>query len=176
MNIEVSLRFIPNIYLVISGGMALFDGFRSLTTTDGYSVVLEDMELTYLTIGGTFLTPIALITRKWGKVGDLQGLQASFSFAGGAVFQPRVKMQVNSSPPPPDPDLTGQRLDFWKRRIGFCGSVHIGVEYRVGPFTLLFDIGAKTYGKPVADTPDPTFSAGEAMVIYPLRFGFAYRF
>jgi hypothetical protein len=176
MNVEVSLRFIPNIYLVISGGMALFDGHKTLTTVDGYDLVLEDMGLTYLTIGGTFMTPIALLTRKWGKVDDLQGLQVTFSFAGGAVFQPALKMLITDSPPPPDPDLTGTREDFWKRRIGFCGSVHVGIDYRVGPFSLLLDVGVKTYGKPLADTPDPTFSAGEAMVIYPLRFGFCYRF
>jgi hypothetical protein len=56
------------------------------------------------------------------------------------------------------------------------GSVHVGIEYRVGPFSLLVDAGVKTYGKPIADTYDPTFAAGEAMVIYPLRFGFCYRF
>jgi hypothetical protein len=174
-NGEVWIRFSPSIYLLFLGGMSRFEGGRTLATVDGYDMQLDDLAFTYLAVGGAFVAPISLFTLSTGKVDDLKGLVLTFQFNMGAAFQPLVKAEITNSPPT-SVNLTGERFDYWKQRIRFVGHVAVGFEYRVGPFSLLGDIGVRTFGRPTPATEPSWWSGGATMITYPIRVGFSYRF
>lgn len=175
LNMEAWLRLQNNYYLLIQGGMTRFEGYRHLRTIDGYDYHLTDLSGTYFTIGGAFAFPLASLFETSVDLDDSQGWIATFMFNGGIVLCPKVDMYVDSSPPLAN-DLTGMRLDYWKARVGFAGQVALGIEYRVGPFALLVDIGVRTFGRPVPATEPRWWSAGATMITYPIRFGASYRF
>gem|GEM_PF-3475943 len=176
VNFEFWTRFESCIYMTVQVGATRFEGGHTLDTMDpGLNYRLRDMTIFYATIGGAFTGPLAFLTRTTGKVDDLQGLLGIVHFNLGIGYQAALKAEwgeVSSS----YPYVTGDTFDFWKSAARFVGQFAIGLSYRAGPFSLLVDIGVRTFGRPRPDTEPRWWSGGATMITYPIRAGASYRF
>jgi hypothetical protein len=202
MNVEWWFRAVQNAYVTVSVGAVKFEGGPEMSTSEGYRFKLSHYIPAFLAIGGAFAAPLSYILGG-EEADDLQGLVGVFSFNAGARYAPAVDMEIRGSPSAPGSvNLTGVETEFWRAAyvghedthmkafgkeidsakvtghvpVGFYGSVHLGLELRFGPFALIADVGISTFGKPSAATVPSRWSAGQAMITYPVRAGISIRF
>jgi hypothetical protein len=176
MNLEIWIRAVQNAYLTFSFGGAVFPGGHEMDRADGYRYKLNEYYPAYLAVGGAFAAPLSYLVGG-DQADDLQGIMGTFSFDMGMRYNLGTEMTYTASPTTPGSvDRTGQETDFWHARVGFQGSVHLGLDLRFGPFSLIADVGIRTFGKHVSATHPEKWAQSEAMITYPVRAGVSIRF